>query len=159
MMSILGKHEIISQESNHHHINKIVNSRTVAVGGKPKAVGHRQQKENNQDKVAIDYKVMATDIAQKWNLTTPNAIDLLIQQFHKVNDYNKDNDFFHFHHLYKSGGTSISNLMDRTIGLPKSPHGALYYEHILPGSYMSGNFDHDEALKDKGGYKARRFTI
>ena len=136
MMSILGKHEIISQESNHHHVNKIVNG------------GHRKQKENNRQGVAMDYKVMATDIAQKWNLTTPNAIDFLIQQFHKVNDYNQDNDFFHFHHLYKSGGTSISNLMDRTIGLPKSPHGALYYEHILPGSYMSGTFDHDEALKD-----------
>ena len=91
---------------------------------------------------------LVESIAAKWNLTTPKTIELLLLQFHRVNDYNLNTDFFHFHHLYKSGGTSISNLMDRTVGLPKSPHGELYYEHILPGSYMSGNFDHDEALKD-----------
>ena len=35
--------------------------------------------------------------------------------------------------------------MDQTIGLRKV---GKYWEGILPGSYESGNFDHDEALKD-----------
>mmetsp|Transcript_296 Transcript_296/g.631 ORF Transcript_296/g.631 Transcript_296/m.631 type:complete len:665 (+) Transcript_296:71-2065(+) len=97
------------------------------------------------------YQKSAASIAQKWNLTAFNSIFLLEQQFAKVNDYDPHNDFFHFHHLYKSGGTSISNLMDKTVGLPKSPPregGGKGYEGILPGSYESGNFDHDEALAD-----------
>jgi hypothetical protein len=84
---------------------------------------------------------MASSIARKWNLTTHSAIDLLMEQFDKVNDYNPHTDFVHFHHLYKSGGTSISNLMDKTLG-------TLMNGGILPGSYESGNFDHDEALND-----------
>ena len=91
------------------------------------------------------YTELATSIADKWNLTTPNAIDLLVQQFDKANDYDPQNDFFHFHHLYKSGGTSISNFMDKTVGEKKV---GKYWEGILPGSYESGNFDHDEALRD-----------
>lgn len=35
--------------------------------------------------------------------------------------------------------------MDKTIGLPKV---GKYYEGILPGSYRSGDLDHDEALQD-----------
>jgi len=91
------------------------------------------------------YNEMATGIAAKWNLTTPNATALLVQQFEKTNDYNSEKDFFHFHHLYKSGGTSISNFMDQTVGVRKV---GKYWEGILPGSYESGNFDHDEALVD-----------
>ena len=104
---------------------------------------------NPSDQETELYKSMATSIASIWNLTTPNAIDLLMQQLHKdINDYNPTTDFVHFHHLYKSGGTSISNLMDKTIGLPKSSPRNKWYEGILPGSYESGNFDHDEALED-----------
>jgi hypothetical protein len=62
-------------------------------------------------------------------------------QFGREDDYDPVSDFVHFHHLYKSGGTSISNLMDKTLG---SIDGA----GILPGSYESGDFDHDEALAD-----------
>ena len=86
------------------------------------------------------YEKLAISIAHKWNLTTTNAVELLIQQFHRPLDtFNPQTDFVHFHHLYKSGGTSISNLMDKTLGLNGG---------ILPGSYESGNFDHDEALAD-----------
>ena len=92
------------------------------------------------------YKTMAASIAGKWNLTTPNAVELLEQQFYKENDYDPKNDFFHFHHLYKSGGTSLSTLLDKTVGLPLSANGK--YEGILPGSYQSGNFNHEEALLD-----------
>ena len=44
--------------------------------------------------------------------------------------------------------------MDKTAGLPRSPpsernnEGATRYKGILPGSYQSGNFDHEEALED-----------
>jgi hypothetical protein len=106
----------------------------------------------NIDKNAFDnqqsqlYKTMAASIAGKWNLTTPNAVELLEQQFYKENDYDPKNDFFHFHHLYKSGGTSLSSLLDKTVGLPLSANGK--YEGILPGSYQSGNFNHEEALLD-----------
>ncbi|KAL7512048.1 hypothetical protein ACHAXN_009496 [Cyclotella atomus] len=89
---------------------------------------------------------LAASIAQKWNLTAPTASSLLISQFHKPFDYDPQRDFFHFHHLYKSGGTSMSDLMDKTIGLPHL-HGE-YYEGILPGSYRSGDLNHEEALKD-----------
>lgn len=108
---------------------------------------------NNENTNDQRYKTSAASIAQKWNLTASNSISLLEQQFAKVNDYDPHNDFFHFHHLYKSGGTSISNLMDKTVGLPTSPRGegvgkGKGYEGILPGSYESGNFDHHEALAD-----------
>jgi hypothetical protein len=83
---------------------------------------------------------MAKSIAQRWNLTTPHAASLLERQFEREDDYDPRGDFVHFHHLYKSGGTSISSLMDKTLG---SIDGG-----ILPGSYESGNFDHEEALAD-----------
>ena len=87
-----------------------------------------------------NYEKMAISIVQKWNLTALDAVKLLIQQFHRPLDtFNPQTDFVHFHHLYKSGGTSISNLMDKTLGINGG---------ILPGSYESGNFDHDEALAD-----------
>ena len=82
-------------------------------------------------------------IADKWNLTSSNAVELLEQQFYKENDYDPKNDYFHFHHLYKSGGTSLSGVIDRTVGLPKVGR---HYEGVLPGFYESGNFDHEEAL-------------
>jgi len=88
---------------------------------------------------ALYYKEMATMSATNWNLTTPNAVQLLEDQFTKENDYDHEKDFFHFHHLHKSGGTSISGLMDKTMGLPKTG--------ILAGSRPSGNFNHEEALK------------
>ncbi|KAL7486119.1 hypothetical protein ACHAW6_015968, partial [Cyclotella cf. meneghiniana] len=91
------------------------------------------------------YHTLSTQIATRWNLTTPHAVPLLERQFDKPHDYDPKRDFFHFHHLYKSGGTSMSDLMDKTIGMPKA---GAHYEGILPGSYRSGDLDHDEALKD-----------
>ena len=92
------------------------------------------------------YTQLSHQIAAKWNLTTPHATTLLTRQFHKPFDWNPQTDFFHFHHLYKSGGTSISDLMDKTIGLPQL--GKERFQGILPGSYRSGDFKHEEALKD-----------
>ena len=149
----MGKRFLESQRKDqyqnkvHHQLHQLVDEVDTNNDDEPAdfiILDNASSSEEQQAK----YKTMSISIAQKWNLTTPNAAELLYQQFMKVNDYNSTTDFFHFHHLYKSGGTSISNLMDRTIGLPKSPHGELYYEGILPGSYMSGNFDHEEALKD-----------
>ena len=97
------------------------------------------------DKNAELYRSLSASIAQKWNLTTPNAVELLERQFRKENDYDPQRDFFHFHHLYKSGGTSISGLMDKTVGLPKVGE---TYVGILPGSHESGDLDHEKALED-----------
>lgn len=115
------------KQKKFHH-KSIVNARTK----------HQHiMSPTNPDQINIQrYETLATSIADKWNLTTPNAIDLLMQQFHKVNDYDPRRDFIHFHHLYKSGGTSISNLMLKAM------------KDILPGSYESGDFNHTEALED-----------
>jgi hypothetical protein len=99
----------------------------------------------SEEELKSQYKVLATSTASKWNLTAPNAVELLEQQFTKEYDYNPDTDFFHFHHLYKSGGTSISDLIDNTLGLPKV---GKWYDKILPGSYRSGDMNHKEALED-----------
>lgn len=96
---------------------------------------HHLTSQTNPDQIQL-YATLATSIADKWNLTTPNAVELLLQQFYKVNDYDSKRDFIHFHHLYKSGGTSISNLMLKAM------------KDILPGSYESGDFNHEEALED-----------
>jgi len=99
----------------------------------------------DEGKHAELYHSLSASIAQKWNLTTPSAVELLERQFRKENDYDPQRDFFHFHHLYKSGGTSISGLMDKTVGLPKVGE---TYVGILPGSHESGDFDHEKALDD-----------
>jgi len=157
MMSIIGNHAEISPGG--HHVTTVVKSihEGESVG---KQLEHRLQRKTVDAKpnpnviaqgqsdpdLSRQYKALASSIAAKWNLTTSNAVDLLEQQFLRENDYNPQNDFFHFHHLYKSGGTSFSNLMDKTIGLPNID--GKKFEGILPGSYESGNFDHDEALAD-----------
>ena len=166
MMSILGAHHETAHSSpggGGHHVGslpsikrgkaaKIANAKRLERPGQ-----ENQRRALSQLKTTLDwssptpdqlrqYKAMSSSIAGKWNLTTPNAAELLKQQFLKVNDYDPDGDFLHFHHLYKSGGTSISNLMDQTIGLPRLADGR--YEGILPGSLESGNFDHEVALAD-----------
>lgn len=56
--------------------------------------------------------VLVNSIAQKWNLTTPRARHLLFRQFARENDYDPRRDFLHFHHIAKTGGTSISDLLE-----------------------------------------------
>eukprot|EP00984_Skeletonema_dohrnii_P017611 scaffold8062_cov86-Skeletonema_dohrnii-CCMP3373.AAC.1 len=133
MMRIIDNHEVGDHIMSPEKIKTTINTAKSS----PQHLG--------QPTTTKQYTELATTIAAKWNLTTPNAIDLLVQQFEKANDYDPEKDFFHFHHLYKSGGTSISNFMDKTVGLRKV---GKYWEGILPGSYESGNFDHDEALSD-----------
>jgi hypothetical protein len=117
-------------------------SRSLSVSGSAQQTPNdASPNEYNNDEIIS----LAHSISQKWNLTAPTAPSLLIDQFHKPFDYDPHRDFFHFHHLYKSGGTSMSDLMDKTIGLPKVGE---YYQGILPGSYRSGDLNHEEALKD-----------
>lgn len=104
-----------------------------------------REKQLAMKSTPLELKDMATSVAAKWNLTTPNAAALLEKQFYKENDWDPKRDFFHFHHLYKSGGTSMSNLLDKTVGLPRV---GKHFEGILPGSYQSGDFNHEEALED-----------
>ena len=142
--------------SRHHEIASSLDTRALAVQlltndkTNDKDSPHPPSSKSNQQTVC---ETLSTNIAQKWNLTSPHATALLVQQFQKPFDYDPERDFFHFHHLYKSGGTSMSDLMDKTIGIPKV---GKYYQGILPGSYRSGDLDHDEALQDiqrrlKGG--------
>jgi hypothetical protein len=81
-----------------------------------------------------DYTAVAAAIATRWSLTHPDAIHLLELQFHrKIDQYNPTTDFLHFHHIAKTGGTSISDLMNATL----SP----LFGGILPGSHRSGEFN------------------
>lgn len=59
-----------------------------------------------------DDKSLVQAIAQKWNLTAPHATYLLSQQLERDNDYDPRRDFLHFHHIAKTGGTSISDLLE-----------------------------------------------
>jgi hypothetical protein len=82
-----------------------------------------------------DYTAVAAAIATRWSLTHPDAIHLLELQFHRIIDqYNPTTDFLHFHHIAKTGGTSISDLMNATLG-------PLFGGGILPGSHRSGEFN------------------
>jgi len=93
---------------------------------------HRQTRQNDSN----HYKSVAKEIAAKWNLTSPEAPYLLEQQFYRAHNYNPKTDFLHFHHIPKTGGTSISKLMDGTLGALVEGH-----RGILPGSQRSGSFD------------------
>lgn len=81
-----------------------------------------------------DWSTLASSIARKWGLVSPNAVHLLQRQFSWEADYDRDRDFLHFHHLAKTGGTSISDLMKMTLV------GADNRTGILPGSERSGPF-------------------
>ena len=77
---------------------------------------------------------LASSIARRWGLVSPNAVRLLRRQFSWAADYDGDRDFLHFHHLAKTGGTSISDLMKMTLVGDSNSTG------ILPGSHRSGPF-------------------
>lgn len=145
MMGVIGT---LHTSTSSHHVTTVVLGDMTSTSTGEKMNKQREMKESGTKSVSVasstasqlDHEALSTSIAQKWNLTTPNAVKLLVQQFHRpLNNFNPKTDFVHFHHLYKSGGTSISNLMDKTLGLN---------EGIVPGSYESGNFDHDMALAD-----------
>lgn len=88
-----------------------------------------------------DYTAVAAAIATRWSLKHPDAVRLLELQFHrKIDQYNPTTDFLHFHHIAKTGGTSISDLMNATLG---SPIGG-----ILPGSHRSGEFNSSAIYHD-----------
>jgi hypothetical protein len=83
-----------------------------------------------------DYSTIASEIAARWNLTSLDATRLLELQFHRqIDQYNRTGDFLHFHHKFKTGGTTISKLMNRTLGALIEGH-----RGILPGSHVSGPF-------------------
>ncbi|KAL7542858.1 hypothetical protein ACHAXR_012162 [Thalassiosira sp. AJA248-18] len=96
--------------------------------------GKIRHRSNNN----ISYQSIAREIALKWNLTSPQAPYLLEQQFHRINDYNPQTDFLHFYHIPKTAGTSLSDLMNATLGALVDGH-----RGILPGSKRSGGFEPD----------------
>ncbi|KAL9187000.1 hypothetical protein ACHAXT_010720 [Thalassiosira profunda] len=79
------------------------------------------------------YPTIAREIAAKWNLTSAEAPHLLERQFHRTNDYNPATDFLHFHHIPKTGGTTLSDILNDTLGALVDGH-----RGILPGSERSG---------------------
>lgn len=90
------------------------------------------------------YQSIANEIAAKWNLTSPDAPYLLEQQFYRVNDYNPSTDFLYFHHIPKTGGTTISDSLSFMLGSLVEDG----QEAVLPGSHRSGQFDsNNNALK------------
>jgi len=134
MMNIIANFESYSQ-----HPGQLYYESNAATGQ------IMDNERRNNVKVSPNYKEIAASVASKWNLTAPNAVELLEKQFYKENDWDPKRDFFHFHHLYKSGGTSMSGVIDKTIGLPRKGKN---FEGVLPGSYPSGDFNHEEALED-----------
>eukprot|EP00586_Coscinodiscus_wailesii_P012550 CAMPEP_0172510830 /NCGR_PEP_ID=MMETSP1066-20121228/231747_1 /TAXON_ID=671091 /ORGANISM="Coscinodiscus wailesii, Strain CCMP2513" /LENGTH=147 /DNA_ID=CAMNT_0013289977 /DNA_START=67 /DNA_END=507 /DNA_ORIENTATION=+ len=68
-------------------------------------------------------------IIKKWELVSKKARALLLEQYEKEFDYDSDRDFIYFHHLLKTGGTSVSEMMEKVFG-----------DAVLPGSLESGYF-------------------
>jgi hypothetical protein len=58
---------------------------------------------------------------------------LLSRQFSRINDYDSSTDFLHFHHIAKTGGTSISDILE-----------AIYGDAVMPGSARSDIFNEKE---------------
>jgi hypothetical protein len=86
-------------------------------------------------------------IAHKWNLTTPHATFLLHKQFALQNAYNPHTDFLHFHHIAKTGGTTISDILEASFG-----------KYVTPGSERSNSFDEKEfylAIQNKSSARGR----
>lgn len=100
---------------------------------------HRHRVASIRERVSKSsarYRSLAGGIAAKWNLTSPDAPYLVEQQFYKASDYDPRTDFLHFHHIPKTGGTSISDLINATVGAL-----AVGHRGILPGSGRSSPFD------------------
>ncbi|KAL7536799.1 hypothetical protein ACHAWF_005566 [Thalassiosira exigua] len=90
----------------------------VRGGGGPAAASPRRRR-------------IAEEAAARWNLTSPRAADLLALQFDRGDRrFDPRGDFLHFHHITKTGGTTISDVLKRTLGA----------DRILPGSDRSGSF-------------------
>ena len=89
MMRIIDNQEVGDHVMSPEKIKATVTTAKISQDlGKPSSTAKAKEREQ--------YTELATAITAKWNLTTPNAIDLLVQQFEKINDYNPEHDFFHF---------------------------------------------------------------
>jgi hypothetical protein len=68
-------------------------------------------------------------IIEKWGLTTPSARKLLQRQLDFDFVYDKERDFLFFEHIMKTGGTSLSLLLENSIGgvFPGSQKSAIFY--------------------------------
>ena len=100
-----------------------------------------------------DLTSLASSIARKWGLVSPNAVHLLQRQFSWQADYDRARDFLHFHHLAKTGGTSISDLMKMTLVGDANRTG------ILPGSQRSGPFKEADFYATTGLKNASDETV
>jgi len=81
-------------------------------------------------------------VAKRWNLTSEKAVELLEKQLQWESDYDDRRDFLYFNHPMKSGGTSISQILMKSIG------------GVFPGSHQSDHFNFAAVNRDefaKGG--------
>ena len=69
-------------------------------------------------------------IAKKWDLFLPSSIPLLEQQAQRVIDYDKTTDLLAFFHPQKTGGTSLSDVLEKIFTSEK----------VVPGSGRSSPF-------------------
>ena len=125
---------IISQQPRSSLPEKLVHNSPSSSSRSSSTSSIRRSMVTESSSSSSDYSAVAAAIATRWSLTHPDAVRLLELQFHrKIDQYNPTTDFLHFHHIAKTGGTSISDLMNATLG---SPIGG-----ILPGSHRSGEFN------------------
>ena len=99
----------------------------------PSQIGTRHLDHYLGSQPAHDDKSVARFIAKKWNLTSPHAANLLARQFSRNPDYDPSQDFLHFHHIAKTGGTSISDILE-----------AVFKDTVMPGSARSDTFNEKE---------------
>lgn len=119
MISVAVVYAVILLNIYHHQLGNVAKIATAT---------HSSELQSRNVNLLDDYS-MADSIAKKWNITTPHAAFLLSKQYTRHNDYDVSNDFLHFHHIAKTGGTSISDILKTAFG-----------ETVMPGSERSGSF-------------------
>lgn len=82
----------------------------------------------NEKRISSSRRTALAAIVKQHNLTTPDAIDLLDRIASQTIKYHSDRDFLVFEHMMKTGGTSLSDVLNKSIG------------GILPGSQRSDYF-------------------
>ncbi|KAL7484690.1 hypothetical protein ACHAW6_010320 [Cyclotella cf. meneghiniana] len=108
---------------------------TITIRNHASNVSTRHPPSRPNPMVAVNVDGNSTDdsiaryLVQKWNLTSPHAPSLLLRQFSLQISYDPQSDFLHFHHIPKTGGTSLSDILQQIFG-----------PAVLPGSRRSEPF-------------------
>eukprot|EP00547_Thalassionema_nitzschioides_P008577 CAMPEP_0194225690 /NCGR_PEP_ID=MMETSP0156-20130528/40128_1 /TAXON_ID=33649 /ORGANISM="Thalassionema nitzschioides, Strain L26-B" /LENGTH=423 /DNA_ID=CAMNT_0038957737 /DNA_START=278 /DNA_END=1549 /DNA_ORIENTATION=+ len=81
---------------------------------------------------------MIRGMVQKWNLVSDKAEDILLQQWNLGDSrvYDPERDFLFFEHIMKTGGTTLSMILE-----------LLFPDAVFPGSDASAIFHFEEARK------------